>query len=285
MTFLSRTSPLPLAVVATCLWITGGAQAQVTSTLADPLPVSLATNPQTQREDRWVLGLNTYNTPTTSGSGRNTWGIKPVLAGRVGRWMVSTSSARSLAGLDVSGGVSTNVVQGARWTMGLGARITQGRDSGDDMLLTGLPHIERSLALRASARYQIDPRWRLTGSLQQDLLHSQGLRAQVGLGWTRPLDGWVLDLSAGLTLADRSAMHTFFGVDAPYSSPTRAAWQPQAGLEQWGWGASLSRALSPHWRVSAGIGQSTLLGDAARSPLVMQRSGHMLQVGVAYVGW
>lgn len=255
------------------------------STQADPLPVSLFTNPQTPREDRWVLGANAYNTPTTAGSGRNSWGLKPVLAGRVGRWMVSTSSARSLAGVDASGGVSTNLVQGARWTLGMGVRITQGRDSGDDPLLSGMPDIGRSLALRASARYQLDPRWRLSGTLQQDLLHSQGLRGSAGLGWSRPINGWVLDVNAGFGWASRSAMHTFFGVDAPYSSPTRAAWQPQAGLEQWGWGASLTRALSPHWRVSASAGQSTLLGDAARSPLVLQRRGHMVQVGLAYVGW
>jgi outer membrane protein len=236
-------------------------------------------------KERWVLGATLSSTPSYTGGAGRSLGLRPVVAGRVGRWLVS-SSARGLAGVELAGGVSTTVAQTERWSVGLGARLTHGRNSADDAMLAGLPDIKSSIGLRASARYTLAPGWRLTGSLQQDLLHSQGLRGVVGLGWTKPVgSGWVLDVNGGINVANARAMNTFFGVADAGARPGRPAWQASGGVESWFWGVGLTRALSPHWRVAGSIGHGTLLGDAARSPLTVQRSGHVAQVSLAYVGW
>ena len=108
----------------------------------------------------------------------------------------------------------------------------------------------------------------------------------LGVGWTTPLaSGWMLDLNGGMNWADARAMNTFFGVPASAARPGRPSWRPSAGLEAWYWGVGVSRALSPHWRVAGSIGRGTLLGDAARSPLTLQRTGNVAQVTLAYVGW
>ena len=237
-------------------------------------------------KERWVLGATLSSTPSYTGGAGRSLGLRPVVAGRVGRWLVSSSSARGLAGVELAGGVSTTVAQTERWSVGLGARLTHGRNSADDAMLAGLPDIKSSIGLRASARYTLAPGWRLTGSLQQDLLHSQGLRGVVGLGWTKPVgSGWVLDVNGGINVANARAMNTFFGVADAVARPGRPAWQANGGVESWFWGVGLTRALSPHWRVAGSIGHGTLLGDAARSPLTVQRSGHVAQVSLAYVGW
>ena len=237
-------------------------------------------------KERWVLGATLSSTPSYTGGAGRSLGLRPVVAGRVGRWLVSSSSARGLAGVELAGGVSTTVAQTERWSVGLGARLTHGRNSADDAMLAGLPDIKSSIGLRASARYTLAPGWRLTGSLQQDLLHSQGLRGVVGLGWTKPVgSGWVLDVNGGINVANARAMNTFFGVADAVARPGRPAWQASGGVESWFWGVGLTRALSPHWRVAGSIGHGTLLGDAARSPLTVQRSGHVAQVSLAYVGW
>lgn len=70
-------------------------------------------------------------------------GIRPVLAGRVGRWMVSTSSARRLAGTTLAEGISTSVASTDRWSVGLGLRLTHGRDSADSPLLQELARCAR----------------------------------------------------------------------------------------------------------------------------------------------
>lgn len=233
-----------------------------------------------------MLGATLSSTPSYTGGAGRSLGLRPVVAGRVGRWLVSSSSARGLAGVELAGGISTLVAQTERWSVGLGARLTQGRSSADDAMLAGLPDIKKSIGLRASARYTLAPGWRLTGSLQQDLLHSQGLRGVVGLGWTQPVgSGWVLDVNGGIHVANARAMNTFFGVADAAARPGRPAWQASGGVESWFWGVGLTRALSPHWRVAGSIGRGTLLGDAARSPLTVQRSGHVAQVSLAYVGW
>ena len=253
------------------------ASVEATATSDAPGPAS---------KERWVLGATLSSTPSYTGGAGRSLGLRPVVAGRVGRWLVSSSSARGLAGVELAGGVSTTVAQTERWSVGLGARLTHGRNSADDAMLAGLPDIKSSIGLRASARYTLAPGWRLTGSLQQDLLHSQGLRGVVGLGWTKPVgSGWVLDVNGGINVANARAMNTFFGVADAGARPGLPAWQASGGVESWFWGVGLTRALSPHWRVAGSIGHGTLLGDAARSPLTVQRSGHVAQVSLAYVGW
>lgn len=268
---------LPVHAQSVLLPAGEGAAVEVAGTSYVPAPASQA---------RWVLGATLSSTPSYTGGAGRSLGLRPVVAGRVGRWVVSSSSARGLAGVELAGGISTTVAQTERWRVGLGARLTHGRNSADDAMLAGLPDIKKSMGLRASARYTLAPGWRLTGSLQQDLLHSQGLRGVVGLGWTKPVgSGWVLDVNGGVNVANARAMNTFFGVANGGARPGRPAWQASGGVEAWFWGVGLTRALSPHWRVAGSVGRGTLLGDAARSPLTVQRSGHVAEISLAYVGW
>lgn len=249
-------------------------------------PGTALLEPSGAADGRWVLGLTASSSPAYAGAAQRKLGIRPVLAGRVGRWMVSTSSARRLAGTTLAGGISTSVASTDRWSVGLGLRLTHGRDSADSPLLQGLPDVRGSLAVRASGQYVLSPHWRLSGGMQQDVLHAQGLRASGGLGWDWPIGGgWVLDANTGLTWANAQAMRTDYGVPAAQATATRPAWNPGAGLEQWHVGVGVSRALTTHWRLSASMGRSTLLGQAASSPLTQQRSAVAAQIGLAYVGW
>lgn len=235
---------------------------------------------------KWVLGMTLSSSPSYAGANDRQWGLRPVLAGRVGRWMVSTSSARRMADMPLAGGISTTVVDSDRWSLGVGVRLTQGRDSGDTALLAGMPNVPSSLALRAGAHWVLSPTWRVTASLQQDLSRGQGLHITTGLGWSKPVgSGWTLDAGTGVTWANARAMNTFYGVTPGQVQPGRSVWQPGAGVEQWHWGVGASRALTKHWRVAASLGRSTLLGGAAQSPLTLQRSGTTAQVSLAYVGW
>lgn len=248
--------------------------------------VASAADSDAVKPAKWVLGATAGQTPTYAGSAQREWGIRPVLAFRVGRWMVSTSSARRLENMPLAGGISTTVVDGERWRVGVGARLTQGRSASDGPLLMGMPNIDRSLAIRAAASYRLAPEWSVSADAQQALQHGQGLRLGLGLSTQRPLPmGWKLDAGAGVTWANAQAMQTFYGVTSAQALPQRPAWSPGAGIEQWHWGVGVSRALSTHWRFMASGGRSVLLGDAARSPLTQQRAGSGVQFSLAYVGW
>lgn len=278
----------PVAAVALWLLPAPALLAQGLAPLAGDAPVlspALVPTP-VEPDNRWVLGATLASSPAYTGGTSRKLGLRPVVAGRVGRWMVSSASARSLAGMDLAGGISTTVLQDERWSVGVGARLTHGRSSGDDPVLSGLPNIRSSLGLRGSVGYTLAPGWRVSGSAQQDVLRGQGLRANLGLGWSTPLDnGWVLSAGGSVGWANARAMQTFYGVGADAARAGRPAWQPGAGLESWGWSVGVSRVLSPHWRLAGSIGRSTLLGDAASSPLTLQRSANVAQVTLAYVGW
>jgi MipA family protein len=259
--------------------------AQSTGPLADE-PVKESTEIESVRQDRWVLGGTVGSTPTYTGGMANKLGFRPVLAGRVGRWMLSSSSARALADMDLAGGISTTVIQDSRWRVGVGARLTHGRRSSDDAMLTGLPDVRSSLGLRTSVGYALTPKWRLSGSMQQDLFRGQGLRGNLGLGWSTPLsDGWALSVGGGLGWANARAMQTFYGVAPEQARAGRPAWTPTSGLESVGLSLGVSRPLSAHWRLAGNVGQNTLLGDAAHSPLTLRRTARTAQVTLAYVGW
>lgn len=259
--------------------------AQTTGPLADE-PVKEAAETEGARQDRWVLGGTLATTPTYAGGTSNKLGLRPVLAGRVGRWMLSSSSARALANMELAGGISTTVLQDSRWRVGVGARLTHGRSSSDDAMLTGLPNVRSSLGLRTSVGYTLTPKWHLSGTIQQDLFRGQGLRGNLGLGWSTPLSGgWALGVGGGLGWANARAMQTFYGVSPDQARAGRPAWTPSSGLESLGLSVGVSRPLSAHWRLAGNVGQNTLLGDAAHSPLTQRRTARTAQVTLAYVGW
>lgn len=284
---LVRAGAVLVSVSGWSVW--GWAQTQLLApALSQPdlVTAPLQEQARANSRDRWVLGGTLSSMPSYTGGNGRSVGLRPVVAGQIGRWTVSSSSARGLADMAFAGGVSTTVAEAGRWQFGLGARLTNGRRSADDPFLAGMPDIRSSVGLRASARYARGDGWRLTGSVQQDLLRGQGLRGVLGVGWTQPVGhGWVLDASGGLNLGTARAMRTFYGVPTQAAQPGRPAWQPGGGVESWFWSVGLSKALSPHWRVAGSVGGGTLLGDAARSPLTQSRTGYIAQVSLAYVGW
>jgi outer membrane scaffolding protein for murein synthesis (MipA/OmpV family) len=209
-----------------------------------------------------------------------------VVAGQVGRWTLATSSARGLMAGAVEGGASTQWKGSGAWTLRLGFRLTQGRQSADDPWLSGMPDLSRSAALRLSAGRELSSRWSLALGWQQDLLHQQGGRASLGLGWRQPLDdGWALNASVGTIWANAQAMRAFYGVTAEQARANRPVWSPGGGWEQWQWGLGATKALGPHWRLSVQWGRSRLVGAAAASPLTLSPSSTSGQIMLGYVGW
>jgi outer membrane scaffolding protein for murein synthesis (MipA/OmpV family) len=197
-----------------------------------------------------------------------------------------TGSGMVGTGSGLTGGVSTTVFGSERWDFGVGLRLTSGRNSAGDARLSGLPDIDPSVALRAALRYQLSPHWQLSAGVQQDVLEQQGLKAQIGLSWSHPVwANWDLDLSSGLAWANGRAMRTFYGVPMSAATAQRPAWVPTSGWESWFVGAALSRPLGQHWRVAGSVGHSSLVGQAAHSPLTQRRDGAVASFSVAYVGW
>lgn len=277
---LKRCTTLPLAVwVVLC-------STQVQAEVQHPTTVDEPERVLPPVPSGWMLGLSAANGPSRPGAAGRETSLRPVLAGKLGRWTVSTSSARRLGADGLTGGVSTTVAVSDKWSTGVGLRLTHGRSAGDDPLLQGTPDVKASLAGRLSVSYAVTPVWSVSTQWQQDVLHAQGGRANLGVGARWPMgSGWTLDAGSGVTWLNRRAMQTFYGVPDQAASGGRAAYRPGAGLEQWALSAGTTWSLDRHWRVSAGWTHARLLGAAADSPLTARRGSQSLQITVAYAGW
>lgn len=119
-----------------------------------------------------------------------------------------------------------------------------------------------------------------------DRLAARGLALEPEINWTRRTPGqgsW--SFSAGAILADARLADTFYRVDAADARLGRPAYDARAGLVAWRLGASFSRSLHADWQIFGFARLDSVAGAAnAASPLVRQREGASVGLGLAYTG-
>ena len=99
----------------------------------------------------------------------------------------------------------------------------------------------------------------------------------------RSLGGIGYEVSLGAIVGDRRLNRTFYGVAPIYALPDRPAYEAKSGLVAWRLSASVSRALTPDWRV-VGFARFDSVAGAANegSPLVRRTTGATVGVGFSY---
>lgn len=95
--------------------------------------------------------------------------------------------------------------------------------------------------------------------------------------------GWTYSMSFGAIFADQRLAGTFYTVAPRYATTERPAFEAKPGLVAWRVGTTLSRRLSPDWRVFGFARVDHLAGAANRdSPLVRRDSGVTAGFGLSY---
>ena len=95
--------------------------------------------------------------------------------------------------------------------------------------------------------------------------------------------GWNLGLLTGPLFADRKYHEHFYGVDAAYATPERAAYRAHGGYAGWQALAATSRRFGNTW-VGAFVRYDSLRGAAFEdSPLVRRHSALTLGFGVSWI--
>lgn len=109
----------------------------------------------------------------------------------------------------------------------------------------------------------------------------EGLLAEAQLGVVKPLGRWSVGGGITLAAADGDYTNAYFGVSAADAAVTGLdAYQAGGGLRDAGLAAFASYAVNDRLSVDLSAGYSKLLGDAADSPVVVDRG----QAGQAFVG-
>jgi outer membrane protein len=132
-------------------------------------------------------------------------------------------------------------------------------------------------------------RWRLDLPLRgvfdlSDSAAHRGLTFEPELKFQRRAQGgWSYSTSVSAIIADRKLASTFYTVDPAFALADRPAYAAQAGLMAWRLSASVSRELSPQWRI-VGFARVDSVNGATneRSPLVRRATGASVGIGAAY---
>lgn len=99
----------------------------------------------------------------------------------------------------------------------------------------------------------------------------------------RGLGGYGVAVSLGAIVGDRRLNRTFYGVAPIYALPDRPAYEAKSGLVAWRLSASVSRTLTPDWRVVGFARFDSVAGAANQaSPLVRRTTGATVGVGLSY---
>jgi outer membrane scaffolding protein for murein synthesis (MipA/OmpV family) len=244
-------------------------------------------SPIQAREDlEGAIGLQAVRGPTYAGSARTDAGLR---VGGYVRWRNLTISSGggfiTRRNEDVPRGLGVALKPSPDWQIDLGLRLDGGRSDSDDPALSGLGGVPRTVRGRLGVRWRgLDP-WRLGATWSFDALGRGGgavIETGIERRWSPMPDAW---LTAGLSTSLASSRHhqTWSGVSA--AQAVRSGYPVYT--PGWGWrDASIythwRQVLTDRWVVGAGLSMTTLLGPAADSPLVRERTAWRADAGIAW---
>ena len=275
----------PLALLGGC------ALASAMSARAD----EAAPEPAAEAPSRFAyqVGLAASYKPTYTGSDRMDWGVRPVVGLRWGRLRLTSSQANLIDGLSDgsrAAGASYTLVDSARWTSGVALRFDNGRSSGDDPRLAGLPDVRATVRARVYGRYSFDASavdQRAVGAtLSTDLLgRGGGVTASLDLSRRvrlTPSVQWTHGIGVGA--GNATNLMSYVGVPAASAAVSGLpAYTPGAGLTDVHLGTGLTWLLHPRWRIGGAVNASHFLGPVADSPLTLRSGNWGVVFGLVYI--
>lgn len=248
-----------------------------------PLPQPAADAPFS-----YALGLAVIDSPTYAGATGRAQKLRPLWSVRYGRFRISGARASGLLGsptTEKGSGATADLIESARWTLGLGLRLDNGRSASDDPMLAGLPDIRRTLRARLSSNIKLGAGFSTSVSYSADLLGRDGggqLGWGLGYAWA-PWPQAAASVGVGANWADRRHMQTYFGITPAVAQATgRTAFAAGAGLVDVNAGIALRMPLRSNWAMVGGLSVSRLQGDAAASPLTHRPFGATASLALAW---
>jgi outer membrane protein len=190
--------------------------------------------------------------------------------------------------ISVLGGVGVNVIALPALHLGVAFAPNFGRADGSDARLSGWGHIDPGVIGRLFAETRLGP-LRAATSIQHELGTSSGTLADLGLSSMLPLDRhFILTGGALVTWADGQYMREYFGIAESQLAAARAdnvataLFTPGAGFRDVALSLGMIVPLDEKWSLTAFFRGTRLLGGAANSPVVQQKTqlatGTMLSI-------
>ncbi|UVK45709.1 MipA/OmpV family protein [Mesorhizobium sp. AR07] len=195
-----------------------------------------------------------------------------------------TATFRDTVTIDPTG---ANIAVYEQGPFKLSARLgyEMGRKEDDSDRLRGLGDVDMGATVGAKAAVKFGPA-EIFAQLDKTIGGSDGLLGTVGIEVTQPLSqSLIIGAGASVVFADANYMQAYFGVTPEQSARSGLArYDARAGLKRADFSISATYMLNQKWMVRGQAGVGILVGDAADSPIVVdkvQPSG-MLLVGYRF---
>ncbi len=185
-------------------------------------------------------------------------------------------------------GAGANVIALPALHLGVAVAPDFGRSEGSDARLSGWAHIDPAAVGRLFAEIALGPLL-VVSDIRRELGAASGTLVDLGFKSLFPLGRHLL-LTGGamLTWADGRYMREYFGIGqsqlaaARADHVTAATFVPGAGLRDLALSLGVIVPLDKHWSMNAFFRGSTLLGDAAGSPVAQQAMQFAMGTVLAY---
>jgi MipA family protein len=173
-------------------------------------------------------------------------------------------------GPDVLG---VNALHGENYHVGMSVSFDfQSRSASDDARLRGLPDVHYGPKLRLFGDYTW---WAFTGAaaVYQDIGGTgQGLTAMADLLVSAPIGKLLVSIGPGVTWANATYTHTFFGITQQQSAASGLSpYATSSGLRDVHFNVDASYEINSHWSASVAAVAGRLERYAAGSPVTERR--------------
>lgn len=180
----------------------------------------------------------------------------------------------------VTNGVGYSIVQTPAQQAGVRLLPQFGRDENDSPALRGMGDIGFGVEASGYWTVSLSREWTVGAQVRGGRRGAEfdaGVRRDFVLAPTTRLSA-----TTYFTAADGKSQRTFFGVSAAQAASSGyAAYEPAAGVRSMQLGLTANHFFGGRWIAIAGVGAGRLLGDAAASPLVRDKTqfGSFIAVG------
>jgi MipA family protein len=242
-----------------------------------------AAEDEQQKKGPWevTLGGGVVNMPEYPGSDENEIRGLPLVNVRYKRFFFGGAP-----GAGSPGGLGAYLYEGKSVRFGavVSPDAKEPREESDDVSLRGMGDIDSAVRAGLFSSYRAG--WlTLSASVMSDVSDKQqGTTASIDAQFTyHPTAKLVLSGGPGVTWSDEEHMQTFFGVTGQQSARSGLApYTPEAGVSIVRVSFGAQYLLTSQWFLGARVSVGQLQGDAADSPIVMEKNQNLYALFVGY---
>ena len=234
-----------------------------------------------KRSFQATLGAGVVQMPEYPGSDENRTQALPLVSVRYKRFFLGGAP-----GSGSPGGLGAYLYESDRWTLGAVASpdARDPRKESDDERLRGLGDIDATVRAGLFTSYRIG--WlKLSASAMTDVADKQpGTIANLDAEFTyRPFPKLILSGGPGVSWSDKKYVQTFFGVTGEQAARSGfAPYTPAGGVSVVRVSFGAQYLLTPHWFLGARATAARLQGDAANSPIVVEKNQNLYALFFGY---